>query len=94
MIDAIKCNDPGVVAALSHIRIDDVLDGMLNNFDAAVTFLLPTDPIQMKQKSSGDKRPISEVAPVEMNQGIETTGIELRYHVFSEYFQVKDEQKK
>ena len=67
---------------------------MRNNFDAAVTILLTTDPIQMKQKSSGDKRPIAEVAPVEMNQGIETTGIELRYHVFSEYFQVKDEQKK
>ena len=48
LIDSIKCTDPGVVAAFSHIRLDDGVNGMHNNFDAAVTFLLPMDPIQIK----------------------------------------------
>ena len=93
LIYAIKCTDPGVVAALSHIRLDDGVDGVGKKIDAGVIFLLTTDPIQMKQKLAGDKRPVSEVAPVEMKQGIGTTGVELRYHISSEYFQLKDEQK-
>ena len=48
LIDSIKCTETGVVAELSHIRLDDGVNGMRNNFDAAVTFLLPTDPIQIK----------------------------------------------
>ena len=89
-IDAIKCTDPSVVvAALSHIRIDNGVNGMRNNVDAAITFLLPTDPIQIKQKSAGDKRPIAEIASVEMKQGIGKTGVELCYHVSSESFQLK-----
>ena len=94
MIDAIKCTDPGVVAALSHIRLDDGVNGMRNNFDAAVTFLLPTDPIQIKQKLAGEKRPISEIASVEIKQVIGRTCVELHYYVSFEYFQLKDEQKK
>ena len=94
LIDAINCNEPGVVAALSCLRLDDGVNGMRNNFDATVTFLLPTDPIQIKQKSAGDKRPISEIASVEMKQGTRRTCVELRYHVSSEHFQLKDDHKK
>ena len=63
-------------------------------FDTAVTFLLPMGSIQINQKFAGDKRPISEIASVEMKQGIRRTCVELRYHVSSEYFQLKDAQKK
>ena len=94
LIDAIKCNYPGVVAELSHIRRDDGVNGMRNNFGAAVTFLLPMDTIQMKQKSAGDKHPIAEIASVEMKKGIVITGVELCYHVSSAYFQLKYEQKR
>ena len=75
LIDAINFTDPGVVAALSHIRLDDGVNGMCNNFDAAFTFLLPTDPIQIKQKLSGYKRPIAEIASVEIKQGFVRTGV-------------------
>ena len=71
MIDVIKCTDPGVVAALSQISIDDGVNGTRNNFDATVTFLIPTDPIQIKQKSDGDKRPVDEIASVEMKKASE-----------------------
>ena len=94
LITDIKCTDPGVVAALSHIRLDDGVNGMRTNFDTAVTFLLSTDPIQIKHKLAGDKRPITEIASVDMKQGIGRTGVELHYHVSSEYFQLKDAQKK
>ena len=66
MITDTKCTDPGVVAELSHIRLDDGVNGMRTNFDTAVTFLLSTDPIQIKHKLAGDKRPISEIASVEI----------------------------
>ena len=94
MIDAIKCTDSKVVAALSHIRIDDGVNGMRNNFDTDVTFLLPTDPIQIKQKLAGDKRPIADIASVEMKKCIVITGVELCYHVSSAYFQLEYEQKR
>ena len=77
LIDAIKCTDPGVVAALSHIRLYDGVNGMRKIFDVAVKFFLPRDPIQMKQKLAGDKRPIAEIASVEMEKGIGRTGVEL-----------------
>ena len=48
LIDSIKCTNTGVVAALSDIRLDGGVNGMRNNFDAAGTFLLPTDHIQIK----------------------------------------------
>ena len=66
LIDAIKCTDPGVVAAISHIHLDYKVNGMRNNFDSAVTFLLTTDPIQIKLKSAGEKHPLSEITSVEM----------------------------
>ena len=67
---------------------------MRNNFDAAVTFLLPTDPIRIKHKSDGEKRPIAEIAFVEMKPVIGRTGVELRYHVSSEYFNSKMSRKR
>ena len=48
LIDDIQCTNPGVVTALSPIRLDDRVNGMCKFFDAAVTFLLPMDPIQIK----------------------------------------------
>ena len=48
LIDDIQCTNPGVVTALSPIRLDDRVNGMRKFFDAAVTFLLPMDPIQIK----------------------------------------------
>ena len=73
---------------------DSMTDRMRNNFDLAVTFLLPTDPIAKKIKATGDKRPNAEVSAVEMKQGTGTTGVELRYHSPADYIQLKDEQKK
>ena len=70
------------------------MNGICNNFDTDVTFLLPTDPETYKRELAGDKLPIAEVAFVEMKQGIGTTGVELRYHISSEHIQLKDEQKK
>ena len=48
LLDNIDTNDKDVTAALSSIRLDDTVDptsgdptGMRNDFEAAVTFLLP-----------------------------------------------------
>ena len=45
----IDSNDKDVTAAVSHVRLDDTPGGMRNNFEAAVAFLLPTDPVKRKR---------------------------------------------
>jgi hypothetical protein len=92
LMDAIKCTDPGVIAAMSHIRLDDGANGMRNNFEMAVTFLLPTDPI-IKKKASGDKRPAADISSVEIKKGTGNTGVELRYYDHADYMRLSPDQK-
>ena len=50
IFDIIDCEDSGVQAALSSIRINDVPDGHRNQFEAAAALLLPTDMVPNKIK--------------------------------------------
>ena len=49
LLDNIDCNDKNVTTALSHIRLDDNVGGMRSDFERAVVFLLPTDPVRSKR---------------------------------------------
>ena len=60
LLDNIQVEDSNVKAALSSIRMDDTANGMRNNFELAVAFLLPTDPVEKKRAKS--KRPIAEIS--------------------------------
>ena len=94
-MDNIQAEDSTVKAALSSVRLDDTPGGMRNNFEAAVAFLLPTDPVEKKKAKS--KRPIAEVSAVEGEDGPPKTnpstskpgrgktGVEFRYHTPDEY---------
>ena len=46
-----KCTEKDVSAALAEIRLDDGESGMRSDFERAVAFLLPTDPINKNQRS-------------------------------------------
>ena len=86
LLDNIQVEDSNVKAALSSIRMDDTANGMRNNFEAAVAFLLPTDPVE-KKKSRGNKRPVVEVAAIDTGEKAlgshklarGKTGVEFRY---------------
>ena len=110
-----ECNDKDVTAALAAIRQDDTMtaganptpSGMRNNFERAVAFLLPTDPVKGKKK-----RVAAEISAINGGSSKETgnekggakkkvsfkknvgeTGVELRYHKFREYSKLTNEQK-
>ena len=65
LLENIDCNDKNVTTALSHIRLDDTVDaagtpsGLRNEFEGAVAFLLPTDPVKKKR---GVKRTPAQIS--------------------------------
>ena len=43
LLDSLETSNPGVIAAISHIKLDDGVNGTKSSFDRTVDFLLPTD---------------------------------------------------
>ena len=107
LLENIQVEDATCRAALSSIRLDDTPTGTRNNFEAAVAFLLPTDPVEMKKTKS--KRPLADVSamtadedsgelkvrnPSNLKNGRGLTGVEFRYYKPKEYLKLSNEQKK
>ena len=63
-LENIQVGDTTVKATLSSIRLDDTPNGMCNNFEADVAFLLPTDLAE--KKKAKNKCPIADVAAEEI----------------------------
>ena len=102
LLDNIQVEDSTVKAALSSIRMDDTPNGMRNNFEMAVTFLLPTDPVD--KKKNRNKRPVAEVLATDADapppkklgthkSGIGKTGVEFRYYKPNEFKKLSKDQK-
>ena len=98
LLDNIQVDDSNVKAALSSIRMDDTPTGRRNNFESAVAFLLPTDPVTKKGKN---KRPSAEISATTGNPkslgthkpGRGETGVEFRYYEPKEFRKLTQEQK-
>ena len=56
-----ECPDKDVSAALAEIRLDDGAAGMRSDFERAVAFLLPTNPIKKRKRSNRGTATISSV---------------------------------
>ena len=99
LIDSIQCNDPELQASLAAIRKDDATpSGMRNNFENAVTFLLPSCPVAKKRKTTGSGGNFNaEISFTNAQDGTKKrtgkTGVELRYHKKEEYGQLDINQK-
>ena len=50
ILENIECNDKYFLAALSYVRLDDNVNGMVNDFERDVAFLLPNDPVKNKKR--------------------------------------------
>ena len=111
LADAMKeCNDADVKAALANIRLQDTAQGMRNQFEKAVTHLLPTDPVKSKKKrTNADISSVADVGSAKFTPGrkgkqkgkkvgfkptVGKTGVELRHHLKPEFLKLNDDQKK
>ena len=103
LISNIECQDKDVTTAISHIRLDDGANGMREDFERSVAFLLPTDPVKKKR---GSKRVAAQIsaaqstAPggkggkkVSFKPNVGKTGVERRYYKQSEYRKLSLDQK-
>jgi len=98
LTDAIQCQDAALQAALAGIRVDNEPTGMRNDFESAVTFLLPVDPVAKKRKGNGGEGNFANISSANgSNPGPKKstgkTGVELRYYKKEEYRRLSDEQK-
>ena len=97
LLDAIDNSNAELQAAIAMIRQDDGDDGKMNNFEAAVAYLIPRDPVS-KKRVSGNKRPQAEVSGVsskgtKKKARVGVTGVELRFHSKQEYAELSKLQK-
>ena len=91
LLDAIKCNDPQLQAALANVRADDQPDGKMNDFEATAAYILPHDPVSGKRVSN--KRKIHDIAAVDLGVTKGSTGVDVRYYKPEEYRNLSQEQK-
>ena len=65
-IDSIYCNDPTLLAALANVRKDDGPDGMMNNFEKMLAYLIPCCPVAKSRKGSTSNNIKVQVSSFEM----------------------------
>ena len=102
LLEGIQSMDPGLQAAMASVKMDDGLNGMQNDFEAAAAHLLPYDPVA--KKNAAMKRPVAQISSVEevaevsgtaaMKESIGKTGVHLRWHMNAEYKELTSEQKR
>ena len=78
LLDAIKCDDAALLAAIAKVEEDDTPQGKRNDFELCATHLLPKDPIVKKrllhaQSTAGQISGID--GGTEARDGISVTGV-------------------
>ena len=104
LIDAIQCADAGLQAAMASVKTDNSPNGLRNNFERAVSHLLPYDPVA-KKRATGIKRGSALISLMEAHEGpnvtiaannskpsIGKTGVHLRNHKHHEYMKLMHDQ--
>ena len=108
LLDAIECNDAPLQAAMANVEDDTdaggtathPVPGKRNNFESAVAYLLPKDPV-VRKRVQGNKRSVTEISEVtgevieisSMRPGIGKTGVHLRWYKGEEFRKLSKEQR-
>ena len=105
LIDTIQCADAGLQAAMASVKMDNGPYGLRNNFERAVSHLLPYDLVAKKQ-ATGIKQGSALISLAEAHDGpnmtiatndakpsIGKTGVHLRYHKQHKYKKLTHEQR-
>ena len=83
LIDAIECADAGLQATMASVKTDNSQNGLWNNFERAVSHLLPYDPVAKKQ-ATGVKGGSALISLAEANNGYSTTiAAKIRHQVLA-----------
>ena len=106
LINAIQCADAGLQAAMASAKTDNSPNGLRNNFERAVSHLLPYDPVA-KKRATGIKRGSALISLTEAHEGpnitiaandskpsIGKTGVHLHYHKHHEYMKLTHDQRR
>ena len=91
VLDAIESDDAPLQAAMANINDDTGPSGKRGDFEAAVAYLLPKDPV-IRRKQDANKRPSGEISDTTADvsgfgtkDSIGKTGVHLRYYKNAEY---------
>ena len=91
LLDNITNNDPDLRAALASIRVNT--DGMRDDFERAVAFILPVCPYS-KHKANQRRNRQAELSDVRLKGKRDSkTGVDLRRHTKEEYSKLSKEQR-
>jgi hypothetical protein len=90
LIDNINNSDPDLRAAIASIRVDT--QGMREDFESSVAFLLPVDPYSKQKRSNERNAQISDTHALK-NKSHSKTGVDLRWHKPDEYKLLTREQR-
>jgi hypothetical protein len=94
VMDSIQgCNDYAVHARIENIEGDDSITGKRNNFEAAVTHLLPADPVMENNNKNcrSNNRTVISAATIQSGKG--KFGADLRWHPLKEHKSLNDAQR-
>ena len=107
LLDAIECNEAPLQAAMANIEDDtevggtptNPIPGKRNDFEAAVAYLLPKDPVARK-RIQGSKRNVNEISEAEgyteissLKPGMGKTGVHLRWYTKEGFRKLSNEQR-
>ena len=105
LINAIQCANAGLQAAMASVKTGNSPNGLRNNFERAVSHLLPYDPVA-KKRATGIKRGSALISLTEAHEGPNVTiaakdskpsigkmGVHLRYHKHHEYMKLMHDQR-
>lgn len=92
LMNSITSVDPSVLAAIAAVRQDEVDKRV--NFESAVAYLAPVCPVAAKQQRKGKLEANVSGTTVSGLGATGKSGVALRYHKYSEFQKLSDEQKK
>ena len=92
LLDNIQSRDANLAAAMGSIRINT--NGMRQNFERAVAFLLPVCPYARNQAELKENRQVPTVGATTLkNMSESKTGVDFRWYTKQEYVKLSPDQK-
>ena len=92
LLDNITSSDPELMATIASVKIPG--NGMRDNFEDAVNFILPADPY-VKNSGRSNRNNLARISDTNAlkNSSDTKTGVDLRWHTRAEYVKLTPEQR-
>ena len=97
-LDALESQHPPLLAAMANIEEDNGPNGKRNNFENAVAYILPKDPVLQRKSNESNKRTQAQISDTNATSfgtksGMGKTGVHLRWHDKPEYKTLNKDQR-